>query len=406
MAATSVFDIGRVGQFVMDLRRSTEDDAFRTEVRAFLARHLPADMALRNSRGFHTNEADRRYWTGLLAEHGWSGSNWPTAYGGPGWTPAQQMIFEEESMAAGAPTTDVQIGLVGPMIYTFGSEDLKDRFLEPTRTGKMLWGQGFSEPNAGSDLASLSTRAVREGEDYVLSGRKIWTTDAHIADQMFVLASTAPELRQRGLSMFVFPADTKGLTIRPIIGIGGDHSLNEMFLDDVRVPIANLVGEEGKGWTYAKFLLELERAFAAQVPRNKRSLARLKRIATTVPDGERRLIDDPLFALKIAEAEAALSALEFLTLRALSSAGSPLPYGSMLKIAGSELQQRLGDLQVEALGVLGALDYGAEDGGDRYRADEIAPGVLADFLYHRAMTIWGGSNEIQRNIIAKDNLNL
>ena len=393
----------------MDLTLDPAYAVFREEVRAFLDGHLPADMAARGRRGFHGRHEDRRAWTKILAKKGWAGPAWPTDQGGPGWDPMRVMIFEEECVLAGAPEVDeAGFRLVGPVIQTFGTEAQKRRFLDPTRTGDLFWGQGFSEPNAGSDLAALSTRAVRDGDDYVVTGRKIWTTNAHLADYIFLLVKTDPAARQRGISFLIVDARAPGVTIRPIIDIGEGHSLNEVFLDEVRTPADNLIGEENQGWRYAKFLLDNERAFSAEVPRNKAYLHRLKVLAREAPAGAGRLIDEPLFASRIAQAETDLQALEYLTLRALTqkAGGSDLPVGSMLKIRGSELMQRIGELQIEALGDHGGIVYGEADAADPPVGPPGAPGALADFLYRRATTIYGGSNEIQRTIIARSFLGL
>lgn len=384
-------------------------DLFRAEVRAFIQDNLPADIAARGRRGFHGRHEDRKAWTKILAAKGWAGPSWPASEGGPGWSPMQMMIFEEEALLAGAPEVDeAGFRLVGPVLYTFGNEEQKRRLLDPIRTGDIFWGQGFSEPNAGSDLVSLSTRAVRDGDEYVVNGRKIWTTNVHHADYIFLLVKTDPEARQRGISFLIVDARAPGVTIRPIVDIGEGHSLNEVFLDDVRTSVDNLIGEENKGWGYAKFLLDNERALSAEVPRNKAYLARLKDLAAQAPSGTGRLIDDPAFASRIAALEADLYALEYLTLRALDqkAGGTDLPVGSMLKIRGSELMQKIGELQVEALGDHGGIAY-PEEPDETYRVGPTSgPGALADFFYRRATTIYGGANEIQRTIIARSFLGL
>lgn len=393
----------------MELQLDAKYEAFREEVRAFLKEKLPADLAGRASRGFHCSREDRQQWTKILAEKGWAGPTWPTSQGGPGWDPMQIMIFEEECFAAGTPEVDeAGFRLVGPVIYTFGTEEQKRRFLDPTRSGDLFWGQGFSEPNAGSDLGSLSTRAVREGDEYVINGRKTWTSNCQHANKIFLLVKTDPEARQRGISFMIVDADAPGVTIRPIIDIGEGHSLNEVFLDDVRTSVDNLIGEENKGWSYGKFLLDNERAFSAEIPRNKSYLRRLKAIASQVPSGNGKLIDEPLFSSRIAQLEADLCSLEYLTLRALSQkeSGTDLPVGSMLKIRGSELMQKIGEMQVEALGDYGAVAYPEDPANDNPPGPDIAPGALADFFYRRATTIYGGANEVQRTIIAKSFLGL
>lgn len=390
------------------------DLAFRKEVRAFLREHVPADMAERTRSGFHFLREDQRAWTKILNQRGWSGQNWPLEWGGTGWSPVRQFIFEDECFAAGAPPIDTSgFKMIGPIIMAVGSDEMKQQFGPAILNGDVFWGQGFSEPNAGSDLASLSTRAVRDGDEYVINGHKIWTSYVESADFIFLLAKTDPEARHRGISLLLVEKDAPGVTIRPIIDIGESHSLNEVFFDNVRTPCRYLVGEEGKGWTYAKSLLDLERAFSAEWPRNKRNLEQLRNIASRERDGAGRLIDSPGFAARLAQLEVDLQALEWLTLRALyeRKGGSDLPVGSLLKVRGSELLQKIGEMQMEALG-----DYGAYFYPDMHREDgaaalavpgpEYAPGIAVDYMYRRATTVYGGANEIQRSIIAKSFLEL
>ncbi|MDB5972461.1 MAG: acyl-CoA dehydrogenase [Hydrocarboniphaga sp.] len=395
----------------MNFQPDPADQAFREEVRAFLREQLPVDVAARNRRGFHPSKEDELWWTQLLYRRGWSAPHWPVEYGGTGWSPQRRFIFEEECFLAGAPPTCAAgFSLLGPVLYTYGSDDQKARFLEPTRRGEIFWGQLFSEPNAGSDLASLKTTAVRDGDHYVVNGQKTWTTEGHYADWLFCLVRTDSSSKpQRGISFLIIDAKSPGVTIRPIVSIDDAHTLNETFLDNVRVPVANRIGEENAGWSYAKLLLEHERAFSAEVPRNKRLLSQLKHIAALALDGGARLIDDPLFSSRIAEAEIELRALEWLTLRALADmdhgADAGRPVGSVLKVRGSELIQKIGALIVEALGPYGLIAYPELD-FETLPGPEAAAGKTADFLYRRAVTIYGGSNEIQRNIIAKGFLGL
>ncbi len=397
----------------MNLEFDPSDEAFRQEVRAFLKEKLPPDMAERNSRGYHQTGRDRQRWTQILAEKGWSAQNWPVEYGGTGFSHIQQLIYEEEAYYAGAPFVDIMgFKLVGPVIYTFGTEEQKRRFLGPIRRGEISWGQGFSEPNAGSDLASLTTRADRDGDHYVINGRKIWTSEAQYSDYIFALVKTDPPAKQRGISFMVFDSRAPGVTIRPIIDIGEGHSLNEVIIENVRTPVENLIGEPNKGWTYAKFLLENERAFNGEVPRNKFYLQRLKKLASLERDGQRPLIEEPIFASRIAQVEAELHALEWMTLRTLAAkeGGAGLPYGSILKVRGTELQQKMTELQVEALGDVGAIVYTnphlLKDNKPYPPGPDYAWGILADFFYRRATTIYGGSNEVQKNILAKTFLGL
>jgi acyl-CoA dehydrogenase len=277
-----------------DLRRDPADDQFRQDVRGFIAANLPPEMARRNRAGYHGPKEDTRAWTRILHAQGWSAPNWPIEHGGTGWTLSQQAIFDEESISAGAPMLDVfGLSMVGPLIYTFGTDELKARILPAFLRGEITWAQGFSEPNSGSDLGSLQTRAVADGDDYIINGRKIWTSGAHYADLIFFLVRTGEGTRN-GLSMLIVDAAAPGLTIRPIIDIRKEHSLNEVILDDVRTPIANRIGEEGKGWGYAKALLENERAFAAEIPRNRNHLATLRRIAANTMRGGQPLIRKPV----------------------------------------------------------------------------------------------------------------
>ena len=384
----------------MHFERDPADAAFRAEVRAFLREALPPEMARRNLRAFHPTKADMQAWTRILHARGWSAPHWPLEHGGTGWSPLRRHLFEEECFAAGAPPTCTgAFSLVAPVLQRFGTPEQQRRHLPPILRGDAFWGQGFSEPNSGSDLASLRTRAVRDGEHYVVDGQKTWTTEGHYADWLFCLVRTdATVAPQRGISFLLIDARSPGVTIRPIISIDGAHSLNEVFFDAVRVPVENRVGDEGQGWTCAKFLLDNERAFSAEVPRNKRMLARLKALATA-----QGLAGDPVFERRMAELEVELAALEWLTLRALSEHGSAAaatwPAGSVLHVLGSELQQKIGALLVEALGERGIVAYPEVD--DDAPGPSHAPGITADFLYRRAVTIYGGSNEIQRNLIAR-----
>jgi len=385
------------------------DQEFRERVRTFLAEHLAADMAERNRRGYHFHREDMRAWTRTLYDNGWAGPTWPREWGGMGLTPKQQFIFESECFMAGAPPLDTAgHRMIGPVLMTFGSEVMKNHFGPRILRGEVFWGQGFSEPNAGSDLASLRTRAVRDGDDYVIDGQKIWTSYVDTAEMIFVLAKTDPDAKQRGISMLLVDATAPGITIRPIIDIGESHSLNEVFFDGVRTPAINLVGQEGQGWSYAKFLLNLERAFSAEWPRNYRNLQQLRQMACETWVNGVRLMDIPGFAARFCALEVDLQALEWLTLRALAEKeeSSGFPVGSLLKIRGSELLQRIGEMQLEVLGDYAAYFY--SDPGLLPAAKAgwppgpgFAPGVVTDYMYRRATTIYGGANEVQRSIIAR-----
>jgi alkylation response protein AidB-like acyl-CoA dehydrogenase len=383
------------------------DAEFTHQVRQFLATNLPADIAGRGKRGFRPLASDIRAWSATLHAQGWSVPNWPREYGGPGWSISQQHIFEIESLRAGAPPPSPQgLYLVGPTIYTFGSERQKQRFLAPIREGTAFWAQGFSEPNAGSDLGSLRTRAERDGDFYVVNGQKIWTSDAKESEWLFLLVRTrTPHGEEGGISFLLVDLSSPGITIRPIRSIDNATHLNELFLDNVRVPAENLLGEEGKGWAYAKFLLTLERSSSAVVPQCVVGIERLKALVRRAP----HLVSDPLLAWRIAELEIDLLAHEISTRRVIAAeeAGrsSATPVSSTLKIRGSELLQRIGALTVETLGTAVLPLYERETVPHERLASrpfgEDVPGIVADFIYRRAATIYGGSNEIQRNILAK-----
>lgn len=393
----------------MNFDLDPNDNIFREEVRAFLRKHLPADVAKRNLRGYHFNRVEMRAWTRTLFENGWAGPIWPKEWGGMGLTPMQEFIFENECFLAGAPPLDTAgHRMIGPVLMTFGSDEMKAQWGPKILSGDVFWGQGFSEPNSGSDLGSLRTTAVRDGDDYVINGQKIWTSYVDTAEMIFMLVKTDPEAKQRGISMLLVDANAPGITIRPIIDIGESHSLNEVFFDNVRTPVTNRVGAEGQGWSYGKFLLSLERAFSAEWPRNFRNLEQLKEIARKICVDGTRLIDTPGFASRICELEMDLQALEWLTLRALAEKeeNANFPVGSLLKIRGSELLQKIGEMQVEALGDYATYVYPDPthlEGGEAAwpPGPDYAPGVLADYMYRRATTIYGGANEVQRGIIAR-----
>lgn len=396
----------------MDFTLDKSLDEFRAEVRDFLSTALPPEMAERGLRCYHEDKADVVAWMKILCEKGWSAINWPREYGGTGWSAAKQLVFEEECLAAGAPQRPVVgLSLTAPVIYTFGSDKQKQRHLPSIRRGDSWWGQCFSEPDAGSDLASMTSTAVWDGNNYRLNGHKIWTTFGQYADWLIVLAVTDKSVKpQRGISFFLVAADSPGVTMRPIYSMERGHTLNEFIFEDVIIPADGLVGEEGKGWSYAKFLLENERAWSAEIPRNKALLRRLLRVAELSIDGQPPALNSEVFRTKIADINIRLHALEFLTLRAMSehemAEGERLSQwesGSILHIKGSEMQQETGALMMELLGSCGALHYppyGGNAGGNYPPGPPEAHGIAADFLYRRATTIYGGSNEIQRNIVA------
>ncbi len=392
----------------MDLSFSAEEIAFRDEVRQFLAENLPEDLATTGSARTHLTKQDVLNWQRILFEQGWGAPGWPTQYGGPGWSPVQRHIFEEECAAAGAPPQlPFGLAMVGPVIQAFGSEEQKQRYLPRILSGEDWWCQGYSEPGSGSDLASLKTRAVRDGDEYVVDGQKIWTTQAQHADMIFCLVRTDTEVKQQeGISFLLIDMHSPGITVKPIISIDGAHSLNEVFFDGVRVPAENLIGEEGKGWTYAKFLLGHERTGIAGVGTSKKQIARLKEIAGAEMVDGHPLIDDAGFRDRISAAEIELTALEYTNLRVLVGAAQgkpPGPESSILKIKGTEIQQRINELLIEAIGYYAAAFPGQAQPGSNEPpvGPDYAAGLMEQHLYYRAATIYGGSNEIQKNIIAK-----
>lgn len=382
---------------------TVEEDAFRLTVRTFLDDKLPADLRERMLSGERPTREDKVTWSRLLHERGWGGYTWPAEHGGPGFSPIQRYIFEDEAWQAGAPEV-VPFGLkmVAPVIMKFGSDAQKQRFLPRIASLDDYWCQGYSEPGSGSDLASLKTRAVRDGDDYLVTGQKIWTTEAHDADWIFCLVRTASDGRkQDGISFLLIDMKTPGITVRPIITFDGAHEVNEVWFDNVRVPVANRIGEEGQGWTCAKYLLEKERLNFGGMGFCKREVARLKRLAQA--NGRSRL-DNPLFAARVAALEMRIAAADLTNLRFLraeergDAVGLPAPY---LKILSSHLQQDVLELQVRLLG-RSALPVRAADLSNTPLAlDSELANVAPTYCNYRKTTIYAGSNEIQRNIAAK-----
>lgn len=393
----------------MDITYTAEESAFRDEVRRFLHDRLPADIAAKVREGKRVTREDYVRWQSILAEQGWFAVHWPKQYGGTGWTPIQRHIFDEEYAAAHAPyLVPFGVSMVGPVIIKFGTEEQKRRYLPRILSQEDWWCQGYSEPGAGSDLASVKTRAVRDGNHYVVNGQKTWTTLGQYANMMFCLARTDPTAKQQeGISFLLIDMDTPGVTVRPIITLDGAHEVNEVFLDDVRVPVENRVGEEGKGWTCAKFLLTYERTGIAGVGHAKQALAHLKDVARHQTANARPLYEDPLFRARIAEVEVDLMALEMTNLRVISAAqngGVPGAESSMLKVRGTEIRQAITDLLRRAVGpyALPFLPEALEGGwdGEPVGPDYAAP-LSAQYFNRRKLSIYGGSNEIQKNIIAK-----
>ena len=398
----------------MDLSFSTDELAFRDEVRDFIARNLTED-ARRGQRltpSALTEKAVFDSWHAALYKRGWVAPYWPKEHGGAEWTPAQRYIFESECSRAGAPRLlPFGVQMVGPVIIKFGSQVQKDFYLPRILSGEDYWCQGYSEPGSGSDLASLKTRAVRDGDHYVVNGTKIWTTHAHFADRMFALVRTSDTpKRQEGISFLLIDMKTPGISIRPIITIGGDHEVNQVFFDDVRVPVENRVGEENKGWTYAKYLLEFERGAGFRATAMRRQLAELRELIAR--DGAGSVADDAGIATRISEIEIDIDAIEMIELKLLSDvqAGrNPGPISSVLKLRGTEVFQAITRLGVDVIGYNALVWeprrplYGLNE-PSVLPEEELA--ILPSHLDGRAHTIFGGTSEIQHEIIAKQMLGL
>ena len=401
----------------MDLNFTAEEQSFREEVRSFLRAKLPPEISRKVLGGKRLAKDDFVRWQKLLHAQGWGASGWPAAFAGTGWNAVQQHIFDEECADAGAPM-QLPFGLkmVAPVIMAFGNPLQQQRFLPRIIDGTDWWCQGYSEPGSGSDLASLKMRAQlvksADGDHYVVNGQKTWTTLGQYADWIFCLVRTSTEGRQQeGISFLLINMKTPGIEVRPIIMLDGEHEINEVWFEDVKVPAENLIGEENKGWTYAKFLLGHERTGIAGVGRSKRELKKLKEIARKETAGGRPLIEDQRFRDRIAQVELELMALEITNLRVISAEGekkrAPGPEASILKVKGSEIQQMLSELKMQALGhyALPYLDEGlnADWNGDAAMpayADH-APPLSGQYFNVRKTTIYGGSNEIQKNIISQ-----
>jgi alkylation response protein AidB-like acyl-CoA dehydrogenase len=392
----------------MDLNFSAEEIAFRDEVRAFIEANYPKHLKGRVLREDLSKE-DFLAWHKILGKKGWSAPAWPKEYGGTGWTATQRYIWlEENARAETIPPLPFGVSMVGPVIYTFGTPEQKKRFLPGILAGDVWWAQGYSEPGAGSDLASLKTRAVREGDHYIVNGQKTWTTLGQYADWGFFLVRTDPSAKpQEGISFLLIDMKSPGVSVRPIKLLDGGYEVNDVFLDNVKVPVDQRIYEENKGWTCAKFLLAHERAGIAGVARSKRNVERLKSIAKSESgDDGKPLIEGEEFQRKLAQLEIDLSALEMTELRVLAreSAGKgPGPESSLLKIKGTEIQQRLTELTLEAVGNY-AQPYTRElaEGGNEFAVGPDYSRAAAPVYFNwRKASIYGGSNEIQRNIIAK-----
>jgi hypothetical protein len=391
----------------MRLHLSPEDQAFRQEMRTFFTTQVPQSIRDRVAARRELSKDQMVESQRVLNAAGLAVPHWPVEWGGRGWTPLQRHIWHEEMMAACVPPPlAFNASMVGPVIAAFGNQEQKERFLPATANLDIWWCQGFSEPDAGSDLASLRTTAVRDGDTYVVNGQKTWTTLGQYADWIFCLVRTDPtaEKRQRGISFLLFPMDTPGVTLRPIELIDGGHEVNEVFFEDVVVPVENLVGEENRGWDYAKFLLGNERVGVAPVAMIKRLLAGAKEHAREVTVGGVPLAQDPLMAARIAELENEVLALELTAIRVVANSadGKPHPASSVLKLRGTELQQAATELLVDIAGPLSLASFA----GEGSEVPDWARVATPSYLNYRKASIYGGSNEVQRTIIAGSILGL
>ena len=399
----------------MQVAFSRQELEFQEEVRAFFRDEFPEDIREMRDRGIELPPEQQVRWQQLLYKKGWAGVNWPVEYGGTGWTPVQKYIFATEEANANAPIiVPFGLSMVGPVIYTFGNNEQKRRFLPDILASKVWWCQGYSEPGAGSDLASLKTRADLVGDHFVVNGTKTWTTLGQHADWIFCLVRTNTDVarKQEGISFILIDMQTPGVSVKPIILLDGSHEVNEVHFDNVEVPVENLVGDEGRGWTYGKVLLQHERANIAGVARSRYRLRRLRRQVATSIRGAAPLCTDSSFMRRLAAVEVELKALEYTELRTLAAVASgkaPGPESSILKVKGTEIQQAIDRLYVQAAGYY-ALPYVPEQFEPDFAGEPIGEGTetktaLRYFNFRKA-SIYGGSNEIQKNIIAKHVLGL
>lgn len=394
---------------------SAEEIAFQEEVRKFLQEEFPADLKAKVDANVRLSKDDMVRWQKILFEQGWAAPTWPEEYGGTGWNHTQRHIFATEMGLHGAPDP-IPFGMkmVAPVIMAYGSDEQKERFLPDILASNVWWCQGYSEPNAGSDLASLKTTAVREGDHYVVNGAKTWNTLGQYADWIFCLVRTDNTVKkQEGISFLLIDMKTPGITVKPIVLIDGFPEVNEVFFDDVKVPAENLIGEENKGWTYAKVLLTHERTSIAGVARGKRRLIALRKLAEETQDGfGAAMSENASFRKRVAEIEIELKALEYSELRtlaALSVGNAPGPESSILKIVGTELAQKMDEMFLELSGY-NSLPYVPEQFEEGFEGESVGPGTTAaaalTYFNNRKLSIFGGSNEIQRNIICKAVLGL
>lgn len=399
----------------MNIDLSAEELAFQTEVREFLKAELPEEISQKVKLGLHMEKEDFVSWQKILYKKGWAATNWPVEHGGTGWSSTQKYIWENECAVAGAPgVMAFGMKMVAPVIYSYGSDEQQKRFLPDILESNVWWCQGYSEPNAGSDLASLKTAAVREGDEYVVNGTKTWTTLGQHADWIFCLVRTgASDVKnQMAISFLLINMKTPGITVSPIYLLDGAHEVNEIHFDNVRVPVENRIGEENQGWTYAKVLLTHERTGTAGVANSKQRLAGLKKKAEDTSDGYGMLNDNATWKQKVADVEIELLALEYTELRTLatvSTGKAPGPESSILKLIGTEIQQAIDELNVELAGYY-SMPYVREQFAYDFDGTKVGPGQTANsagkFFNNRKSTIYGGSNEVQTNIICKAVLGL
>lgn len=393
----------------MDLSFTPEEQAFRAEVQAFLRDKVPKRLTNKVRHGIHLSKADHEEWHAILNAQGWLANHWPEAYGGPGWNAIQKFIFENECALAYCPrTVPFGLNMLGPVLIKYGNEAQKRHWLPRILNGLDWWCQGYSEPGAGSDLASVKTSAERRGDHYIVNGQKTWTTLGHHANMIFCLVRTNREAKkQEGISFLLIDMATPGVEVRPIITLDGEHEVNEVFFTDVKVPVENLVGEENKGWTCAKYLLTYERTNIAGVGFSVAAMERLKLVASRVMKQGKPLAQDPLFAARMAKVEIDLENMKTTNLRviaAVAGGGAPGAESSMLKIKGTEIRQELNALMRRAMGPY-ALPFVHEAMEDRYTGEPLgqpeAAYAAAQYFNNRKLSIFGGSNEIQKNIISK-----
>jgi alkylation response protein AidB-like acyl-CoA dehydrogenase len=393
----------------MDLNYTADERRFRDDVAAWLSANIPVDLREKVASYAHLTKDDLQRWHRILADKGWVAPAWPQQWGGTGWNTVQRYMFEEACGYAGAPPLlPFGLAMCAPVLLRFGSDAQKQRFLPRIYRGDDFWCQGYSEPDSGSDLASLRTRAVRHGDRYRVNGQKIWTTAAHMADWIFCLVRTSPmsERKQEGISFLLFDMKTPGISVRPLRLMDGGHEVNEVFFDDVDVPVQNLVYEEGKGWTVAKYLLGYERMNTARIGTSLREFETLKAFAKRQHKDGKPLFDDPRFRDRLSRLSIELTALSITNLRFVDAhrdGSAPGPEISMLKIKGTEIQQWLTELMMQAAGPLAQAVESVDDDAE---FDRFTAALARRYCNFRKTTIYAGSNEIQRNIIARQALGL